>query len=79
MRAEQVSDVVTERHVNRLSARCTAVEHFGAVRRHVFELADGEVLKYDQFGAQAARIRAGQTVMLGWPVEETVLHTGAPG
>ena len=40
---------------------------------------DGEVLKYDQFGAHAARIVPGQTGMLGWLVEETVLHTGAPG
>ena len=57
---------------------CTAVEYFGAVRRHVFERCDGEALKYDQFGAQAARIQPGQTVQLGWPLEETVLHTGKP-
>jgi hypothetical protein len=36
------------------------------------------VLKYDQFGAHAARIVVGQTVQLGWLVEETVLHTGTP-
>jgi len=75
-RAEQITDQPTERHTNRLAARCTAVEYFGAVRRHIFECADGEVLKYDQFGAQAARIRPGQTVQLGWPSEATVLHTG---
>ena len=40
---------------------CTAVEYFGAVRRHIFERSDGEVLKYDQFGAHAARIVPGQT------------------
>jgi ABC-type Fe3+/spermidine/putrescine transport system ATPase subunit len=79
VRAEQVTDSPSERQVNRLSARCTAVEYFGAVRRHVCERRDGEVLKYDQFGAHAARIVPGQTVQLGWLVEETVLHTGAPG
>ena len=62
--------------VNRLTARCTAVEYFGSVRRHVFERSDGEVLKYDQFGAQSARIAPGQTVELGWQAEETVLHLG---
>ena len=79
VRAEQVTDAPSERQANRLTARCTAVEYFGAVRRHVFERSDGEVLKYDQFGAHAARIVPGQTVQLGWLVEETVLHTGAPG
>jgi len=78
VRAEQVTDAVTERHINRLSARCTAVEYFGAVRRHVFERPDGEVLKYDQFGAHAGRIVPGQMVQLGWPLAETVLHTGRP-
>jgi len=46
------------------------------VRRHVFERPDGEVLKYDQFGAHSARIVPGQTVELGWQAEDTVLHTG---
>jgi len=78
VRAEQITDAPSVRHLNRLSARCTAVEYFGAVRRHVFERSDGEVLKYDQFGAQAARIIPGQTAELGWLVEETVLHTGVP-
>jgi ABC-type Fe3+/spermidine/putrescine transport system ATPase subunit len=76
VRAEQVTDALSERHTNRLTARCTAVEYFGAVRRHIFERPDSEVLKYDQFGAHAARIVPGQTVALGWQVEDTVLHTG---
>jgi ABC-type Fe3+/spermidine/putrescine transport system ATPase subunit len=79
VRAEQITDAVSERHVNRLSAVCTAVEYFGAVRRHVFERSDGEVLKYDQFGAHAARIVPGQMTVLGWPLEASVLHTGASG
>jgi ABC-type Fe3+/spermidine/putrescine transport system ATPase subunit len=78
VRAEQITDTLGYRHLNRLSARCTAVEYFGSVRRHVFELADGEVLKYDQFGAQGARIAPGQTVEIGWQPEETVLHSRPP-
>jgi len=76
VRAEQITDTLGYRHLNRLTVRCTAVEYFGAVRRHVFERPDGEVLKYDQFGAHGARIVPGQRVELGWQPEETVLHTG---
>src|SRR3977135_1047475 len=76
---EQVTDAPSEQHVNRLSAVCTAVEYFGAVRRHVFERSDDEVLKYDQFGAHAARIVPGQQTVLGWPAEASVLHAGARG
>jgi spermidine/putrescine transport system ATP-binding protein len=79
VRAELITDVPTERHVNRLSAVCTAVEYFGAVRRHVFERSDSEVLKYDQFGAHAARIVPGQQTVLGWAAEASVLHAGAGG
>ncbi|MFO1163340.1 MAG: ABC transporter ATP-binding protein [Reyranellaceae bacterium] len=77
VRAELITDVIAERHVNRLSAVCTAVEYFGSVRRHIFSRADGEVLKVDQFGAQAARVVPGQTVQLGWTAEAGVLHGGA--
>ena len=62
-----------------MTARCTAVEYFGSVRRHIFERPDGELLKYDQFGAHAARIAAGQVAVLGWRPEDTVLHTGVAG
>jgi spermidine/putrescine transport system ATP-binding protein len=79
VRAEQITDLVSERHANRLSAACTAVEYFGAVRRHVFERSDGEMLKVDQFGAQAARIKPGQRTVLGWSVEAAVLHAGTGG
>ncbi|WP_422002659.1 ABC transporter ATP-binding protein [Reyranella sp.] len=78
VRAEQITDLPSEQQPNRLAARCTAVEYFGAVRRHIFERSDGEVLKYDQFGAQAGRIVPGQTVQLGWAVEDSVLHRAAP-
>ena len=78
VRAELITDLGVERHVNRLSVRCTAVEYFGSVRRHIFERADGEVLKVDQFGAQAARIAPGQTVPLGWTAEASVLHAVSP-
>ncbi|MFC7539152.1 TOBE domain-containing protein [Siccirubricoccus deserti] len=59
---------------NRVTGRCTAVEFFGAVRRHVLELADGSLLKYDQFGALAPRFVTGQVVDLGWRAEDAVLH-----
>jgi spermidine/putrescine transport system ATP-binding protein len=78
VRAELITDAPAERHVNRLSAVCTAVEYFGSVRRHVFARSDGEVLKYDQFGAQAARIAPGQTAQLGWTAQASVLHAGSP-
>ncbi|TAJ97741.1 MAG: ABC transporter ATP-binding protein [Reyranella sp.] len=74
VRAEQITDQLSDRHVNRLTATCTAVEYFGSVRRHILERSDGEVLKYDQFGAHAARIVPGQRVTLGWAIESTVLH-----
>lgn len=76
VRAELITDMPAEAQRNRVTARCTAVEYFGSVRRHVFERADGELLKYDQFGAQAARIVVGQTVELGWRAEDGVLHMG---
>jgi ABC-type Fe3+/spermidine/putrescine transport system ATPase subunit len=79
VRAENISDTVSERHPNRLTAHCTAVEYFGAVRRHIFERADGEILKVDHFGANAARIAPGQSVLLGWQVEDTVLHQRTSG
>ncbi len=79
VRAENVTDIADDSHLNRLTARCTAVEYFGSVRRHIFERADGEVLKYDQFGAQAARIVAGQMAVLGWRPQDAVLHTGSAG
>jgi ABC-type Fe3+/spermidine/putrescine transport system ATPase subunit len=76
VRAELVTDQPSDQHLNRLTARCTAVEYFGALRRHVFERPDGEVLKYDQFGAHAARIVPGQMAVLGWQPQDAVLHTG---
>ena len=84
VRAELITDQPSDQHLNRLTARCTAVEYFGALRRHVFDRPDGEVLKYDQFGAHAARIASGQVAVLAWRPQDAVLHTGpssggAPG
>ena len=79
VRAEQITDQLSDRHLNRLTATCKAVEYFGSVRRHVLERSDGEVLKYDQFGAQTARIAPGQRVTLGWAIEATVLHRSSGG
>jgi len=77
VRAERISDTPGDCHVNRLSARCTAVEYFGSVRRHILQRPDGELLKYDQFGALAPRIVPGQSVTLGWQIEDGVLHAAA--
>lgn len=74
VRAECIVDAPGEQHINRVTALCTAVEYFGSIRRHVFERADGEVLKFDQFGGQPARLMVGQRVMLGWRIEDAVLH-----
>ena len=79
VRAELITDQTSDDHLNRLTARCTAVEYFGALRRHVFERPDGEVMKYDQFGAHAARIAVGQMAVLGWRPQDTVLHVGTAG
>jgi len=79
VRAELITDLLSDPHLNRLAAKCTAVEYFGSLRRHIFERADGEVMKVDQFGAYAARIAPGQRVELGWRPEDTVLHTGSAG
>jgi len=79
VRAERLTDAVTDQHPNRLSVKCTTVEYFGAVRRHIFQRRDGELLKYDQFGAQSQRIAVGQTAVLGWQVEDSVLHVGVGG
>lgn len=74
VRAERVVEAPGAAVTNRVGARCTTVEFFGAIRRHVLELADGGILKYDQFGALEPRILAGQTANLGWRTEDAVLH-----
>ncbi|GGC61442.1 polyamine-transporting ATPase [Siccirubricoccus deserti] len=74
VRAERIIDQPDAAVRNRVTGRCTAVEFFGAVRRHVLELADGSLLKYDQFGALAPRFVTGQVVDLGWRAEDAVLH-----
>ena len=65
VRAEHLTDIMGDHHLNRLTARCTAVEYFGSVRRHIFERPDGEVLKYDQFGAEPRALPA-EPVTVGW-------------
>jgi ABC-type Fe3+/spermidine/putrescine transport system ATPase subunit len=74
VRAERIIDQPDAAVRNRVTGRCTAVEFFGAVRRHVLELSDGTLLKYDQFGALAPRLVAGQVADLGFRAEDAVLH-----
>ncbi|MBP0462357.1 ABC transporter ATP-binding protein [Roseomonas sp. PWR1] len=59
---------------NRIAARCTTVEYFGAFRRHVLSSGSGVTLKWDQFGALPPRLRAGTETTLGWRTEDSVLH-----
>jgi ABC-type Fe3+/spermidine/putrescine transport system ATPase subunit len=79
VRAERIADRPGPEHVNRLTATCEAVEFFGAVRRHVLRSADGQLVKLDQFGAEAARIGVGAAATLGWRTTDAVLHEAPAG
>jgi ABC-type Fe3+/spermidine/putrescine transport system ATPase subunit len=74
VRAETITDQLTETHVNRLTARCIAIEYFGSIRRYFLERMDGKVLKIDQFGAGPPTMQEGETVAVGWRLPEAVLH-----
>ena len=74
IRAELLSERPRPEHVNRLQATCHAVEYLGSVRRYDLRLPDRRSVKYEQFGASAARITEGERVTLGWRVEDGVLH-----
>jgi ABC-type Fe3+/spermidine/putrescine transport system ATPase subunit len=77
VRAERIADRPGPEHANRLTATCEAIEFFGAVRRHVLRSANGQLIKFDQFGAEAARIAVGAKVALGWRSADAVLHEAA--
>jgi ABC-type Fe3+/spermidine/putrescine transport system ATPase subunit len=77
VRAERIADRPGPEHVNSLTATCEAIEFFGAVRRHVLRSANGQLIKFDQFGAEAARIAVGAEVTLGWRSADAVLHEAA--
>ena len=74
VRAETITDQLTEAHVNRLAARCVAIEYFGSIRRYFLERMDGTILKIDQFGAGAPTMAEGEAVTVGWRPAEAVLH-----
>ncbi len=75
--------LLTERpgpeQANRLPATCHAVEYLGSIRRYDLRLPDGRSIKYEQFGAHAARIKEGEVVTLGWRVEDGILHAPPEG
>ena len=74
VRAERITDRLGAEHANHLTVRCGAVEFFGSVRRYFMHQADGQILKVDEFGAQAARIREGDQTTIGWRAADGVLH-----
>ena len=73
IRAERMAPAGPQ-HENRLSVRCVTVEYFGSIRRYILERADGVVLKLDQFGAEPAWLRTGDTAEIGWAAADCVLH-----
>ena len=77
VRAELLSPVVEGAHVNRFEAECRAVEFLGSVRRYDLRAADGRSVRLEQFGSAARRIAEGTKLIVGWRVEDGVLH--APG
>jgi len=74
VRAERISEQPSHEHANRLAVACEQVEFFGSVRRHFLRRADGQVLKLDQFGALPPRLRSGDAAVVGWRVQDGVLH-----
>ena len=64
--------------LNRLSARCTTVEYFGAVRRHVFERPTARRRDATSSAPRPPASRPGRRWSSGWPVED-VLHPGTAG
>ena len=80
---DRVSPRIGDVHVVSNAGAQTAVSihvygaNIGAVRRHVLRSADGQLIKLDQFGAEAARIAVGAAVPLGWRSADAVLHEAA--
>ncbi len=79
VRAERITDQPGIEHGNRLTVRCGADEFFGAVRRYFMHQTDGQILKVDQFGAQAPRLREGDQATIGWRAADGVLHHADDG
>lgn len=78
VRAERLIERPGEGVPNHIALHCITVEYFGAFRRHVLEGAGGTVVKYDQFGALPQSIREGENIVLGWSLENGVLHRDPP-
>jgi ABC-type Fe3+/spermidine/putrescine transport system ATPase subunit len=77
VRAELFDERPGSEHTNRLAATCHAVEYLGSVRRWDLRLADGRSVKLERFGRMRDRLAEGETVTLGWRVEDGVLHAPA--
>jgi len=64
-------------HVNQVAAVCHAVEYLGTIRRYDFRLGDGHSLKLEELTGRGRRLAEGETVALGWRIEDSVLHAAA--
>jgi ABC-type Fe3+/spermidine/putrescine transport system ATPase subunit len=74
VRAELLTTAADGAHVNRLEAECHAVEFLGSVRRYDLRAAGGRSVRLEQFGSRAQRIAEGTRLIVGWRLEDGVLH-----
>ena len=77
VRAELLDEGPGPEHTNRMPATCRAVEYLGSVRRWDLRLADGRAVKLERSGRTRSRLAEGESVTLGWRVEDGVLHAPA--
>ena len=77
VRAELLDERPGAEHTNRLPATGHAVEYLGSLRRWDLRLADGRSVKLERFGRTPCRLAEGEPVVLGWRVEDGVLHAPA--
>jgi spermidine/putrescine transport system ATP-binding protein len=77
VRAALLTALPGPEHINRVAAVCHAVEYLGAIRRYDLRLGDGRSLKLEEFTGRGRRLAEGDSVTLGWRVEDAVLHAPA--
>ena len=77
VRAELLEEDPGLDHANRLAATCHAIEYLGSVRRWDLRLADGRSVKLERSGRTRCRLAEGEAVLVGWRVEDGVLHVAS--